>query len=116
VADLWRIYAVVAAEWSLAGAPGRSVRFSHWVSAGLCVDPDGEGEREDAVSEIDPQRKKVAVLAISICTLNMPFMLLMKHMQGSRHFPFFVVFYVLAMASLVAYTIVELMKYKRSVR
>jgi hypothetical protein len=68
------------------------------------------------MSEIDPQRKKVAVLAIAICTLNMPFMLLMKHMQGGHYFPFFVVFYVLAMAALVAYTIVELMKYKRSER
>jgi hypothetical protein len=68
------------------------------------------------MSQIDLQRKKVAVLAVSICTLNMPFMLLMKHLQGSRYFPFFVVFYVLAMAALVAYTIVELMKYVRRVR
>jgi uncharacterized protein YpmS len=68
------------------------------------------------MSGIDPQRKKVAVLAASIATLNMPFMLLMKHMQGSTHFPYFVVFYVLAMAALVAYTVIELVKYKRSVR
>jgi hypothetical protein len=68
------------------------------------------------MSEIDPQRKKVAILAASIATLNMPFMLLMEHMQGRAYFPYFVVFYVLAMASLVAYTILELVKYKRSVR
>ena len=37
---------------------------------------------------IDPQRKKVAVLAIAICTLNMPFMLLMKHASGQQVFPF----------------------------
>jgi hypothetical protein len=65
---------------------------------------------------IDPQRKKVALLAVSICTLNMPFMLLMKHLQGSRYFPLFVIFYVLAMAVLVAYAILELVKYKRSER
>ncbi len=68
------------------------------------------------MSEIDPQRKKVAVLAISICTLNMPFMLLMKHLQGRPYFPWFVVFYVVAMLALVAYTIVELVKYRRSLR
>ena len=65
---------------------------------------------------IDPQRKKVALLAVSICTLNMPFMLLMKHLQGSRYFPMLVIFYVLAMAVLVAYAILELVKYKRSER
>ena len=68
------------------------------------------------MSEIDPQRKKVAVLAIAICTLNMPFMLLMKHIQGSSYFRFLVAFYVVAMAALVSYTIAELLKYKRSAR
>ena len=68
------------------------------------------------MSEIDPQRKKVAVLAVSICTLNMPFMLLMKHVQGSSYFRFLVAFYVVAMAALVSYTISELLKYKRSER
>ena len=68
------------------------------------------------MSEIDPQRKKVAVLAIAICTLNMPFMLLMKHVQGSSYFRFLVAFYVVAMAVLVSYTIAQLLKYKRSAR
>ena len=53
------------------------------------------------MSEIDPRRKKVALLAVAICTMNMPFMLLMKHAQGSRYFPGLVIFYVLEMAALL---------------
>jgi hypothetical protein len=68
------------------------------------------------MSEIDPQRKKVAVLAVSICTLNMPFMLFMKHRQGSTYFPLLVAFYVLAMAVLTTYTVKEFLKYRRSGR
>jgi hypothetical protein len=68
------------------------------------------------MSEIDPRRKKVALLAIAICTLNMPFLLVMRHAQASRYFPFLVGFYVLAMAALVVYTIVELMRFRRSGR
>ena len=66
------------------------------------------------MSEIDPQRRKIALLAVSICTLNMPFMLLMKHSQGSELFPWFVAFYVSAMALLTTFTIKEFLKYKRS--
>jgi len=65
---------------------------------------------------VDPRRKRVAVLAAAICTMNMPFMLLMKHARDSRYFPGLVVFYVLAMAALLAYTIVEFMRFKRSGR
>ncbi len=68
------------------------------------------------MSEIDPRRKKVALLAVAICTMNMPFMLLMSHARDSRYFPFLMGFYVLGMSALVAYTIVELMRFKRSGR
>jgi hypothetical protein len=68
------------------------------------------------MSELDPRRRKIALLAIAICTLNMPFMLLMKHAQGSRYFPLFIIFYVLAMVVLTACVILEFVKYKRSAR
>jgi predicted permease len=68
------------------------------------------------MSGIDPRRKRVAVLAACICTMNMPFMLLMSHARGSRYLPYLVVFYILAMAALLAYTIVECMRFKRSGR
>jgi len=68
------------------------------------------------MSEIDPRRKKVALLAVAICTMNMPFMLLMSHARDSRYLPFLVGFYVLTMSALVAYTIVELVRFKRSGR
>jgi hypothetical protein len=68
------------------------------------------------MSEIDPRRKKVALLAVAICTMNMPFMLLMSHARESRYLPLLVIFYVLAMSALVAYTIVELVRFKRSGR
>jgi hypothetical protein len=68
------------------------------------------------MSEIDPQRKKVAVLAAAIATLNMPFMLLMEHMQGSRYYHPMVVFYLVAMAALVVYTAREFLKLKRGLR
>ncbi|WP_263379027.1 hypothetical protein [Granulicella paludicola] len=68
------------------------------------------------MNEIDPQRKKIAVLAVCICTLNMPFMLLMKHSQGTSYFPEMVAFYVAAMALLTTYTVKEFLKYRRSGR
>jgi hypothetical protein len=68
------------------------------------------------MSEIDSQRKKVAILAVSICTLNMPFMLLVEHARNSKFLPALVIFYVLAMSVLIAYTILELKKYQRSKR
>jgi uncharacterized membrane protein YjdF len=68
------------------------------------------------MSAIDPRRKKVALLALAICTMNMPFMLLMRHVQGSRLETPLVIFYVLAMAAMVVYTIVEFVKFKRSGR
>ena len=68
------------------------------------------------MSQIDPQRKKVALLAVAICTMNMPFMLLMRHMQGSTLETPLVIFYVLAMAALVVYTFVQLAKFKRGGR
>jgi hypothetical protein len=68
------------------------------------------------MSEVDPHRKKIALLAIAICTLNMPFMLFLKHSQGSRYLPWLVAFYVAAMAFLTARVILELTKSKRSGR
>jgi ABC-type Co2+ transport system permease subunit len=63
-----------------------------------------------------PQRKKVALLALAICTLNMPFLLLVEHMQGTPLLPVLVGFYVVSMLALVFYVVRELVKLKRGGR
>jgi hypothetical protein len=69
-----------------------------------------------AVKRPMPQRKKVALLALAICTLNMPFLLLVEHMQGTKLLPVLVGFYVVCMVALIFYVVREMVKLKRGRR
>jgi hypothetical protein len=116
VDNLRSIFVVTATERYLAQTFGRRICFDDGGPAGLCGDPDGECETESAMSEIDPQRKKVALLAVAICTLNMPLVVLLRHLQGYRYFSLFVICYAVAMVTLSVYTMFEVVKLKRRMR
>lgn len=63
-----------------------------------------------------PQRKKVALLALAICTLNMPFLLLVEHVQGTPFLPVLVGFYIVSMVALIFYVVREMVRLKRGGR
>jgi hypothetical protein len=66
------------------------------------------------MNEMSPQRKKVVVLGASLACFSGPGMLITRALHGPRYLPTFVIVWSLLMAALLAYTVVELTKLKRS--
>ncbi|HZL27575.1 MAG TPA: hypothetical protein VFC39_13700 [Acidobacteriaceae bacterium] len=65
---------------------------------------------------VNKQKKKVVLLASSVACLNLPGLLILRHLHDSRYLITFVICWLLLMVSLLVFATVELMKLVRRKR
>ena len=68
------------------------------------------------MSRLSPQRRKIVVLAAMIPCWTMPAMLVTHELHDSWWLPAFVIAYVLGMAAMLVYVMVQLATLKRRSR